>query len=239
MSFSPLTHALALFLLGWLGWQAGRVARGRELLGAKLALLVVMVGWLAASSWLALRGAYLAANEDRLLIVAGTAFLPIAIVALGLISRDVRALLARFADGVPLAQLTGVHVLRAAALGTLYKAWIGALPLHFIVPVGVPDFLIGLSALPLAAAVRRASVSSRVQRIWHAGGAGVLLLAVPLIQLSQPGPLHWFREGPTTDQVLAFPMAIVPTFVAPLLIGLHLAALVQLRGRRSRVPERD
>ncbi len=36
-----------------------------------------------------------------------------------------------------------------------------------------------------------------------------------------------------TDEVLAFPMSIVPTFVAPFFIGLHAAALLCL-ARESR-----
>ncbi|MCH6561161.1 MAG: hypothetical protein IH800_01915 [Myxococcales bacterium] len=124
--------------------------------------------------------------------------------------------------------LTRLHVFRIAALGTIYKWYSGALPGHFVLPVGVPDLLIGLTALPLSRRVAGGLGPNRSLFIgWHVLGAGCLLLAVPLIQLSQPGPLHFSTQGPATDEVLSFPMSIVPTFVAPLLILLHVAALIK------------
>ena len=59
------------------------------------------------------------------------------------------------------------------------------------------------------------------------------MLALPLMQLSQPGPFWIYREPPSTDLVLAFPMALVPTFIAPLLVLLHGAALYARTRRRD------
>ena len=53
------------------------------------------------------------------------------------------------------------------------------------------------------------------------------------MQLSQPGPFWIYREPPSTDLVLAFPMALVPTFIAPLLVLLHGAALYARTRRRD------
>jgi hypothetical protein len=234
MAFSPLTHALALFVIGWLALQLrNSVGRG-ELRAARVSLFALLLGWLLASSWLALRGAYLA---RPLLVIAGSAVLPTALVLLALVSRDLRALLGSFASRVPAASFVRVHALRIAALGTIYKWWAGALPAHFILPVGVPDLLIGLSALPLAARLAGGSNAlRRLETAWHLVGAGVLLLALPLMQLSQRGPLWIYRELPSTDLVLAFPMAIVPTFIAPLLVLLHGAALYGRRLRPASAP---
>ena len=149
---------------------------------------------------------------------------------LALASGRVRALLRRFVEGISLESLTTVHGVRVLAIGTIYKWWVGALPGHFILPVGVPDFLIGATAFALSRRIARDPVGSRgLFAAWNAIGAGILLLAVPLIQLSQPGPLQVFTEGPRTDPVLQFPMSIVPTFVAPLFIGLHVVALLRIR----------
>ena len=63
---------------------------------------------------------------------------------------------------------------------------------------------------------------------WNVVGAAVLLSAPIFIQLSQPGPLHIYVHGPNTDEVLGFPMSIVPTLVAPLFVGLHLVTLLRL-----------
>ncbi len=231
MNVSPLTHALALFLIGWLALQLRNSVRRGEFRAARVSLIALMLGWLLATSWLALRGAYLA---RPLLVVAGSAVLPAALVLLTLVSRDMRALLGSFVRQVPAGSFVRVQALRIAALGTIYKWWIGVLPAHFILPVGVPDLLIGLSALPLAARLGSgANAARRLEPAWHLIGAGVLLLALPLMQLSQPGPLWIYRDLPSTDLVLAFPMALVPTFVAPLLVLLHGAALYARTLRRN------
>ncbi len=226
--FSPLSHLIALGLLTWLYVMLRRTAGRDELVRARLLITGGLLAWIVASSVLAYRGAYLALNEDYLLLVLGQAATPTLLAILALASRDVRELLARFIARTPYASLTRLHVFRIAALGTIYKGYIGALPGHFILPVGVPDLLIGLTALPLSRRIAGGLGPNRSLFIsWHALGAGCLLLAVPLIQLSQPGPLHFFTQGPATDEVLSFPMSIVPTFVAPLLILLHLAALIK------------
>ena len=71
---------------------------------------------------------------------------------------------------------------------------------------------------------------------WNAVGAAVLLSAPVLIQLSQPGPFQLYFQGPTTHEVLGFPMSIVPTLVAPLFVGLHLIALHRLLARPEAAP---
>ncbi|MEE9609094.1 MAG: hypothetical protein V3U03_15250 [Myxococcota bacterium] len=237
---SPLSHLIAGGLLAWLAAALRRAAGGPELRGARLLVVGSLLAWAVASSWLAYRGAYLALNASHLLLVWATAA-PYALVgALALASAKVRELLRRFARGVSLESLTAVHAVRVLALGTLTKWWIGALPGHFILPVGVPDFLIGLTALPVSRWLARQPVAKPgLLAAWHAVGAGVLLLAVPLIQLSQPGPLRVFTEGPRTDEVLDFPMSIVPTFVAPLLVGLHAVALLKLARQRAPAARRE
>jgi hypothetical protein len=192
------------------------------------------LAWILTSSWLAYRGAYLAHNEECLLILVGIA-MPYLLLGVLATSQDVRELLSRFAAGTPPASLAAVHTVRVLALGTIYKWWLGALPGHFILPVAVPDFLIGLSAPFVSRSLARGRAGSRrLFAAWNLIGALVLLMAPPLIQLSQPGPLQRFTTGPNTDEVLGFPMSIVPTFVAPVLILLHVAALVGLARRRDR-----
>ncbi len=228
-NFSPLSHLIALGLLAWLHLTLRRAAGSGELVRARVLITGVLLAWIVASSLIAYRGAYLALNRDYLLLVMGQAMAPLLLGILALASQDVRALLARFIARIPYTSLTRVHWFRIAALGTIYKWYIGALPGHFILPVGVPDLLIGLTALPLGQRIANGLGSERGLFIaWHVLGASCLLLAIPLIQLSQPGPFQVFTQGPNTDGVLSFPMSIVPTFVAPLLVLLHLAALIKV-----------
>ena len=51
------------------------------------------------------------------------------------------------------------------------------------------------------------------------------------MHLSVPSPIQVYFAGPTTAEVLSFPMALVPSFVVPLMIGFHALALVTLLSR--------
>ena len=194
--------------MAWLAFHLRAAAP--DLRTAQRMVLGALVGWIVLSTALAFGGYYQTLNADYLLLVIGTAMPILLVTSLALASRDVRALLMRFVDRTPLPALTGVHVVRIAALGTIYKWAIGALPAHFILPVGVPDLLIGLTALSMSRRVSHAG-ADRLFVAWNAIGAGSLPIAPILIQLSQPGPLRVFMEGPNTDEVLGFPMSIVPT----------------------------
>ncbi len=251
---SPVSHAIALGLLVWLSWQlraasrpdSGAARRDGALrapnTGGVWLLPALLFAWLVGSTWLAYRGLYLSRNDSWLLIVWGTA-VPIVLIAASAVWPPSRRSLVRLAEGVSLVSLIGIQAVRVLSVGTIYKWWIGLLPGHFILPVGVPDFLIGATAPWMAhLALRDAARFRGVLVAWNAIGALVLLSAPALIQLSQPGPLQVYLEGPTTDEVLGFPMSIVPTFVAPLFVALHALALLRLfgwggRGVESRCPD--
>ena len=109
LEYSPLSHLIALALLAWLSVMCRRVAGGPELRAARYLLLGALLAWVAASSWIAYRGAYLALNASHLLLVWGTAA-PYALVgALALASSGVRTLLRRFAEGISLESLAAVR----------------------------------------------------------------------------------------------------------------------------------
>ncbi len=228
--YSPLSHLIALGLIAWLHVMLRQAAGRNQLIRARILVVSTLLGWVLVSSLVAYRGYYLSLNEGYLLLLMGAAATYILIAILALASQDVRTLMGRFLDRTSYASLTRVHVVRIAAIGTLYKWYIGALPGHFILPVGVPDLLIGLTALSMGRRVSEEAGTNRSLFIaWNVLGAGLLLLALPLIELSQPGPFHVFEDGIRTDEVLSFPMSIIPTFAAPLFILLHVAALIKVR----------
>lgn len=230
---SPLSHLIAATLLVWLGRGLGRVAATPALRRARTLSVAALAAWGLVSSWIAWRGWYLALNADTLLILFGVAA-PILVLAGMLAFPSGRELVLRFADETPGQALARIHTLRILGIGAVYGWWIGEIPGHFEVPVGIPDLLIGLTAPLVALRVGRDPAGSRrLFAVWNILGAAVLLQAPLWMQLSQPGPLHFFHDGPRTDDVLSFPMAIVPTLVAPLFISVHAAALVQLRRGRD------
>ena len=234
---SPLSHLIALGLWTWLALMFRRFAPEQELRPPRLAILALLLAWMVASTAIAYRDLYQKWNEELLLLPLGTVA---PFVAIGIVVAAwprARRSLVVLVERIPLGTLTSVHVVRMLAVGTIYKWLVGELPGHFVVPVAIPDFLIGLTAIPMS---RRMAIHPLRHRrmfiAWNAIGASAFLLAVPLIQLSQPGPLHWIASGANTNEGLSFPMSIVPTFIAPLFLSLHAAAIFKVW--RPRVPSR-
>ena len=59
-------------------------------------------------------------------------------------------------------------------------------------------------------------------------GIFVLFVALVTLQLSLPGSLRIFTDEPTTRMVVSFPMVLVPTFIAPMFILIHLLSIKQV-----------
>lgn len=228
MTFSPLSHLIAIGVLLWLYVALTKAATSTKLRWARNGLIGSLAAWVFASSLMAYYGLYHALNERYLLLAIGSGVPLAVIISSSLLFKTVRELIRRFVEEVTLKSLTLIHVVRIAAVGTIYHYLVGVLPGHFIVPVGFPDFVIGLTAYSMS---RRISTNfqgfKNVFLAWNLVGAAVFLLAQPLIQLSQPGMFQVYTDGPNTDQVFAFPMSIIPTFVAPMLLGLHIVAIVK------------
>jgi hypothetical protein len=51
--------------------------------------------------------------------------------------------------------------------------------------------------------------------------------------MTQPGPLHVLQTSPTGALLLASPLVIVPTFIVPIYVLLHLVSLRFLVAARS------
>ena len=114
-----------------------------------------------------------------------------------------------------------IHALRIAALGSLYKVYIGAFPAFFAYFVGLPDFLFGLSALALGLSGKWNVLGPRGLIVWNLIGIAVILPAPILIQLGLPGPFHKFTSLPDGRALFEFPMVLAPTLVVTFFITLN------------------
>jgi hypothetical protein len=179
---------------------------------------------------LAIRGTYLDPQALRFLPLLVGFLVPTTLVAVSLWRSDeLRAACRKVVMWLPLGWLIGVQGIRVTALGTIVKYVNGELPAHFILPVGVPDFLVGLSAAPLAlwAAPRAASWRTPLV-IWNLLGILLFLYAGFALHFSVQTPIQLFTSGPTTEAVFQFPLALVPTFLAPFFVAVHAATLWRL-----------
>lgn len=196
-------------------------------------LLVVLCAWVVTSSTLAVSGVYLNERALRFLPLLCGFLVPVCIVAASMGLHPVlRSGVLGILESLPVSWLIRAQAIRITAIGTIIKYLNGDLPGHFILPVGVPDFLIGLTALPMAWWATRDPAKARSSLIaWNVIGALIFLAAGILMHVSMPGPVQLFTSGPTTKSLFEFPLALVPTFLVPCFVGLHLACLWRLIAR--------
>lgn len=108
----------------------------------------------------------------------------------------------------------------------------GRLPGLFAWPAGVGDILVGLLAPAIAIAyARRSSNAAGWLRAWNLFGIGDLIVALATGFLTSPSRLLMSSFGAPNELISAFPLALIPVFLVPLSILLHLASLEKLRQR--------
>lgn len=226
-----ITLAVDGFILYGLWRALGRagVSRTPRAL-AWAAVAIVLAGWIATVWTLAANGVF-----QRELGKVPT--LPIAIVLpvlLGVFvltrSRAVGSLL----DATPASWLVGLQVYRVLG-GMFVVYWIrGAMPAAFALPAGIGDVLTGLLALPAAVWVASGlPIGRRIGIRWNVLGLFDFAVAVTMGMLTSPGPAHLLALDHPNVQIAMFPTAMVPGFVVPFSILLHVLSLRQLKRMRG------
>jgi hypothetical protein len=207
----------ALKLAGW-------PARDRKQAVWKVAVL--LGAWFVAAllpSWL---GLYRTVSSGTPTIQYGLLIPIIAGIALFRKSETLR----RVIDAVPQRWIVSVQVYRAEGLIFLVLYAAGHLPGVFAWPAGVGDILVGLLAPVVGAAyAHRLRNADGWLRAWNLFGIGDLIVAVATGFLSSPSRLQMFASGAPNELISAFPLAMIPVFLVPLSILLHLASLNKLR----------
>jgi hypothetical protein len=134
--------------------------------------------------------------------------------------------------------LAMLHVERVGGIVFLILMSKNLLPATFALPAGIGDIAIGLTA-PLAA--WQLSKQRRYTRgiiLWNVLGIADLVIAVTTGILSSNSQLGILVQGSVTTRLMGqLPMSLVPTFLVPLLVILHLISLIQANRERSRQTE--
>ncbi len=129
----------------------------------------------------------------------------------------------------PLPALIGVHAIRLLGILFLVLYAGGRLPAPFAPSAGWGDVFIGATALPLAWAVTRFGARVRpLVLLWNAVGVADLVAAVTLGPLSAPGPLQVFVGPPTSAIMTTLPWLLIPGFLVPCLMFLHVVIFYRL-----------
>jgi hypothetical protein len=144
--------------------------------------------------------------------------------------------LRRVVEAVPQRWIVSVQLYRVEGLIFLVLYAAGHLPGVFAWPAGIGDILVGLLAPLIGAAyAHKSRNAARWLRAWNLLGIIDLIVAVTTGFLSSPSRLQLFAFAAPNTLISAFPLVMIPVFVVPLSILLHLASLHQLRRTLTRL----
>jgi hypothetical protein len=193
--------------------------------GDRTAVLAFLAAWLAAAIPVARSGALarLEPPGPQLVLLGLTA----ALLALARLWAPLR----RLAATIDVRPLVAVHVTRLVGLQFLALHARGALPWAFAVPGGWGDIAVAVTALALVALVDPARPGGRrLYAAWNLLGLADILGVVATaarLAITVPGSMRALMEGP---------LALLPTFLVPLIVTTHVVLLARLRASRRRPP---
>ena len=186
----------------------------------------LLLGWLAVTIVLGALGVYHVGSTEIPTIQYGI-LLPILAGAL-LIWRSETA--KSVIAAVPQPWLVGVQLYRALGVIFLILYATGKLPALFAWPAGIGDIAIGLLAPIVGVAYARAPrKAASLVAGWNVFGILDLVIAVGTGFATAPSLLQPIEVQPTSDLMTVLPMVLIPVYLVPLSILLHLASLAKLR----------
>jgi len=202
---------------------------------SKLTTVAVAGLWIGLAIALATTGIY-NSTATPVPVVGVMAGLPV--IAVGgaalLFARLREALLA-----LPVALLVGLNTIRIALGGFMVLlALQGRLSGPFPQSAGWGDVIVGLTAIPLAAATARNLWGNRrVVLAWNILGTLDLVIAVSLGVASAPGsPIQIFGEAIGSKAMWSLPWSNIPTLLVPFYLIIHGVIFAQLaRANRAAV----
>jgi len=203
---------------------------GSERTKAMTLSAAVLLGWLAIALGLSGAGFYHVAAEGIPTIQYGL-FLPIVIGVLFVWRSE---LAQRILDAVPQAWIVGVQFYRALGVVFLMLYAAGKFPGLFALPAGIGDVAVGLSAPFVALAyARNRHDNAGAVRAWNILGVLDLVVAVTMGFLTSPSAIAPIEVHPTSELITMMPMVMIPVYMVPLSILLHIASLVKLHREQA------
>lgn len=193
-----------------------------------IALAGVVLAWYGMTTVLAMRGVFLASAAATFPALPVAVLLPIIVGTVVLLrSRTAAAAL----DATPLSWLVGVQVYRVVGAIFLLMQWgDGSLPSQFALPAGIGDILTGLGAATLALAIARGERNTRAAAyLWNGFGLLDFIVALATGFLTSPGRFHLLSLDNPNLLATAYPLAMIPAFLVPFTILLHVLCLWKLR----------
>jgi len=194
-----------------------------------------LVGWLAIVLALGSAHAFQARSQGIPWIALGVG----APIVVGFVAFFLSPQVRRIVDSLPQAWLLSVQFPRLMGATFLVLLAEHRLPAVFARPAGWGDVLIGVAALPVAAAYLTGRSGSRTLAVaFNLLGIADLVVAIGTGFLASPSPLRLFFSQPSTSLMTVLPLVLIPTFLVPFWILVHAASLRALLVA-GRVPEQS
>lgn len=175
--------------------------------------------WFAIAYPLSQKGSFLNISFNFLPNI-GFLFLPI-LIGVTILSKS--NTFKTIVDAIPQHWLIGVQVMRVMGVSFLYLYSINLMPAEFAIPAGVGDIFIGSTA-PLVAYLLflQKPYANKLALIWNIAGFGELTLAIILGFFTSPLPYQLLALNNPNNLLFAFPLALIPAFIVPLSLLLHI-----------------
>ena len=139
----------------------------------------------------------------------------------------------RTVEAIPQQWLVGIQLYRLEGAIVLILYAMGKLPAQFALPAGIGDVLTGLAAPFVALAIIRKSPNAdKLLRRWNLFGLADLAVALTTGFLTSPSPIQLLARNHPNELISQYPLVIVPVFLVPIAILLHLASLHKLKQTR-------
>jgi hypothetical protein len=185
----------------------------------------LLVGWFVLAVGLALAGAY-SGGASRIPTIEFGIVIPI---VFGCLMIWRWPAVSRLIDAVPRQWVIAIQFYRVAGVTFLVLYAAHLLPGPFALPAGVGDVAIGLAAAGIGiGAVGGRQLSSRAVLRWNLLGIADLIVAVGMGFLTSPSVFQMFAFDRPNELISVFPLVLIPTFLVPLSILLHIISLIQL-----------
>jgi hypothetical protein len=192
--------------------------------------LILLAAWFFVAVWLGVTGRLVAAGTPPIALGA-TIVVPLLLFAVdGRLGNPIFGGFLRL--GLP--ALIALQTFRIIGI-TFVIAWLGGtLPAGFALPAGLGDVAVGLSAPFVAAAVlQRRRHHAVVARWWSVAAVADLVIAVTSGVLHSSTPFGVLAGAVTTDGMARYPLSLIPTFLVPVALLLHLSTFRALSAKSS------
>jgi hypothetical protein len=208
---------IALFLVMWRERTTPRTVTVAITSG------LVLAAWLVGTSIAALSGFYFPPVSGPPPVGVQLA---VALAALALCLAASPSLRSLLADQKNLIRLNVWRLVGAVFVALMFTAEVPAL---WALPAGLGDVAIGATAFWVAGRLDEPGGARRAVA-FNLLGLLDLVVAVGLGMTISPGPTQLFQLTPSGEVLTHFPLVLVPTFLVPLAVMVHVVSLRQLLG---------